>query len=100
MFIVLTQEPIQHLLSLFTAAGSQSSIGELINPESGIYYDWIDAYINRLTNDKKSSYILLPEFTFTEVRSHLKEILKVGEKLLPAGLDQIVFNLSGGNPYW
>ena len=100
VFIVLTQEPIQHLLSLFTAAGSHSSIGELINPESGIYYDWIDAYINRLTNEKKSSYILLPEFTFAEVRSHLKGILKVGVKLLPVGLDQIVFNLSGGNPYW
>ena len=100
VFIVLTQEPIEYLMTLFTAVGSDSSIGELINPESSIYYDWIDAYMNRLTNDKKSSYILLPEFSFLEVRTYLKGILKVGVKDLPAGLDQIVFNLSGGNPYW
>ena len=100
VFVVLTQEPIQYLMTLFTAAGSDSSIGELINPESSIYYDWIDTYMNKLTNDKKSSYILLPEFSFSEVRTYLKGILKVGVKDLPVGLDQIVFNLSGGNPYW
>lgn len=99
-FIVLTQEPIQYLMTLSTAAGSDSPIGELINPESSIYYDWIDAYINRLTNEKKMSYLLLPEFSFLEVRTCLRNILKLGVKELPAGLDQIVYNLSGGNPYW
>jgi hypothetical protein len=99
-FIVLTQEPISYLMSLFNAAGSETPIGELINPEAVMTYDWVDKYVNRLTDYKKSSYILLPELTFNEVRAHVASTLKVSAKDLPEGLDQMAFDLSGGNPFW
>lgn len=99
-FIVLTQEPISYLMSLFNAAGSETPIGELINPEAIMSYDWIDAYINRLTDSRKQSYILLRELTFNEVRQHIANTLKVALKDLPDGLDQMAFDLSGGNPFW
>jgi class 3 adenylate cyclase len=99
-FIVLTQEPISYLMSLFNAAGSETPIGELINPEAVMTYDWVDTYVNRLTDYKKSSYILLPELTFNEVRAHVANTLKVSAKDLPEGLDQMAFDLSGGNPFW
>ena len=100
VFIVLTEEPIDYLVSVFKTAGSDSSIGELIFPDSNILYDWIPPYLKKLTFDKKSSYILLPEFTFTEVRSYLAITLKLSQWQLPAGLDSIVYNLCGGSPYW
>lgn len=99
-FIVLTQEPISYLMSLFNAAGSETHIGELINPEAIMSYDWIDAYVNRLTDSRKQFYILLRELTFNEVRMHIASILKVPLKDLPEGLDQMAFDLSGGNPFW
>jgi class 3 adenylate cyclase len=99
-FIVLTQEPISYLMSLFNAAGSETPIGELINPEALMTYDWVDKYVNRLTDYKKNSYILLPELTFNEVRAHVASTLKVSAKDLPEGLDQMAFDLSGGNPFW
>ena len=46
VFIVLTQEPIEYLMTLFTAVGSDSSIGELINPEAKLSYNWINGYVN------------------------------------------------------
>jgi hypothetical protein len=88
------------LMSLFNAAGSETPIGELINPEALMTYDWVDKYVNRLTDYKKSSYILLPELTFNEVRAHVASTLKVSAKDLPEGLDQMAFDLSGGNPFW
>lgn len=100
VFIVLMQEPIAYLNSLYSTAGSNSSIGALINPDSSIFYDWIEPYVKILTNNKKSSYMLLPEFTFLEVRTLLANVLKMGVKELPSGLDLMVYNLSGGNPYW
>ena len=100
VFIVLMQEPIAYLNSLYSTAGSNSSIGALINPDSSIFYDWIEPYVKILSNNKKSSYMLLPEFTFLEVRTLLANVLKVGVKELPTGLDLMVYNLSGGNPYW
>jgi predicted ATPase len=100
VFIVLMQEPIAYLNSLYSTAGSNSSIGALINPDSSIFYDWIEPYVNKLSNNKKYSYMLLPEFTFLEVRTLLANVLKVGVKDLPTGLDLMVYNLSGGNPYW
>lgn len=100
VFIVLMQEPIAYLNSLYSTAGSHSSIGALINPDSSIFYDWIEPYVNKLSNNKKYSYMLLPEFTFLEVRTLLANVLKVGVKNLPTGLDLMVYNLSGGNPYW
>ena len=100
VFIVLMQEPIAYLNSLYSTAGSNSSIGALINPDSSIFYDWIEPYVNKLSNNKKCSYMLLPEFTFLEVRTLLANVLKVGVKDLPTGLDLMVYNLSGGNPYW
>lgn len=99
-FVVITQEPIAYLASVFSTAGSDSCIGELISPDSSILYDWIDPYMKQLSNCSHSSYILLPEFTFQEVRTYLADVLKVAPKDLPADLDQIVYNLSGGNPYW
>ena len=100
VFIVLMQEPIAYLNSLYSTAGSNSSIGALINPDSSIFYDWIEPYVKILTNNKKSSYMLLPEFTFLEVRTLLANVLKMGVKEFPSGLDLMVYNLSGGNPYW
>jgi predicted ATPase len=100
VFIVLMQEPIAYLNTLYCTAGSNSSIGALINPDSSIFYDWIEPYVNKLSNYKKYSYMLLPEFTFLEVRTLLANVLKVGVKDLPTGLDLMVYNLSGGNPYW
>lgn len=99
-FIVLTQEPISYLMSLFNAAGSETPIGELINPEAVMTYDWVDTYVNRLTDYKKHSYIILPELTFNEVRAHVASTLKVSAKDLPEGLDQMAFDLSGGSPFW
>jgi hypothetical protein len=99
-FIVITQEPIAYLASLFSTAGSDSCIGELISPDSSILYDWIDPYVKQLSSCSHSSYILLPEFTFQEVRTYLADVLKVAPKDLPVDLDQIVYKLSGGNPYW
>jgi hypothetical protein len=46
--------------------------------------------MNRLTDNKKTSYILLSEFTFNEVRSKIAVTLKVAVKDLPKGLDQMV----------
>ena len=100
VFVILTQEPIQYLISLFTAAGSETLLGELINPEAKLSYNWINGYINRLTDNKKNNYILLPELTFNEVRTHIANTLKVTIKDLPHGLDQMAFDLSGGNPFW
>jgi hypothetical protein len=45
----------------------------------------------RLTDNKKTSYILLLELTFNEVRSKMAVTLKVAVKDLPKGLDQMVF---------
>ena len=100
VFIVLTQEPIEYLMTLFTAVGSDSSIGELINPEAKLSYNWINGYVNRLTDNKKCNYVLLPELNFSEVRTHIANTLKVAIKDLPVGLDQMVIDLSGGNPFW
>jgi Adenylate and Guanylate cyclase catalytic domain len=100
VFFVLTEEPIDYLVSVFKTAGSDSSIGELIFPDSNILYDWIPPYLKKLTFDKKSSYILLPEFTFSEVRSYLAATLKLSQWQLPSGLDNVVYNLCGGSPYW
>jgi len=97
-FIVMTLEPIKYLKS--STAIKDSSIAELIYPESSIYYDWIDLYINRITNFKKYSYLLLPEFTFQEIRVNLAQVLGIGVLNLPRDLDQMVFDLCGGNPYW
>lgn len=100
VFIVLTEEPIDFLVSVFKTAGSDSSIGELIFPDSNILYDWIPPYLKKLTFNKKTSYILLPEFTFTEVRGYLATTLKLSQWQLPSGLDSVVYNLCGGSPYW
>ena len=100
VYFVLTEEPIECLISEYKTAGSDSSIGELIFPDSTILYDWIAPYLKKLTFDKKLSYILLPEFTFPEVRSYLATTLKMSQWQLPSGLDSIVYNLCGGSPYW
>jgi hypothetical protein len=83
-FIVMTLEPIKYLKS--STAIKDSSVAELIYPESSIYYDWIDLYINRITNLRKISYLLLPEFTFQEIRVELAIVLKIGVPNLPRGV--------------
>ena len=80
---------------LFSLSLSLSHTGELINPEAAMSYDWINGYLNRLTDNKKVNYILLPELTFNEVRTHIACTLKVTVKDLPPGLDQMAFDLSG-----
>jgi class 3 adenylate cyclase len=99
-FIVLTQEPIAYLRNLFLSVGTQTRLGELINPESILSYDWIESYVNLITEKKKSSYITLSEYSLKEVRTQIASTLKVPVKDLPKGLDHMAFNLSGGNPFW
>ena len=99
-FLVLTQEPIAYLQNLHYSIGSQNRLGELINPEAILCYDWIESYVDLITERKKSSYISLSEYTLKEVRTQIAGTLKVAVKDLPKGLDQMAFHLSGGNPFW
>ena len=45
-------------------------------------------------------HIILEHFTLAEVKPHLAYSLKVPISQLPSGLDLLVFELSGGSPFW
>ena len=99
-FLVLTQEPIAYLQNLFSSIGSQNRLGELINSEAVLSYDWIESYVDLITEGKRTSFISLSEYSLKEVRTLVAGTLKVPVKDLPKGLDHMAFHLSGGNPFW
>ena len=99
-FIVLTLEPLHSLAAITennqTTAGDMS---ELVIPEAA-NYQWISPYIRRLLRHN-AKHLHLKDFSFEEVQTILSKKLKVSATIpLPYGLDETVFQLSGGNPFW
>ena len=57
-------------------------------------------HMKRLLKQPNARYLKLKDFSFDEVRLILAAKLKVPVKKLPHRLDETVFDLSGGNPFW
>ena len=98
-FIVLTHEPLDSLAALADNNPATGDLSELVIPEVA-NYQWISPYLRRLLRHN-AKHLHLKDFSFEEVQAILSKKLKVcATKPLPYGLDETVFQLSGGNPFW
>ena len=99
-FVVLTQEPLDSLAALADNNPATGDMSELVIPEAA-NYQWISPYLRRLLRHSDAKHLHLKDFSFDEVRTILSKKLKVSAtNPLPYGLDETVFQLSGGNPFW